>query len=89
MLDSLYIFNGTIFVVTSDPQSIPERKLLTSSGYEIWNGPVERAKRLPSDQDIQVVTPEQAQQIFKRNSATLLDGASFLVTDPKQFINHY
>ena len=92
VLDSLYVFNGTLFVVTSDPDSIPEKKLLTSTGYGLYvtdGDKAERAKRAPTDQDIQVISPEQAQVIFNVNSASLLDGVSFLVTDPKQFLRHY
>lgn len=89
ILDSLYIFNGTMYIVTSNPDSIPARKSLTSSGIEFYNGPGEPEKRLPTDKDIQIVSPEQARLIFNVNSASLLDGVSFLVTDPKQFISHY
>ncbi|KAL5536741.1 hypothetical protein ACEPAF_564 [Sanghuangporus sanghuang] len=88
-LDKLYVFNGTMFVVTSTPEEIPEPKLLTSSGYEIFNGPVERAKRKPSEKDIRIVTPEEARVIFGTQSAIRLDGVSFMNTDPKQFIKHY
>lgn len=83
--------NGTIFIITSDPKAIPKLRLITSSGYEIWNGAVERAKRIPSDKDIQIISPEKAQLMFgsERRSATRIDGVNFLVTDPKQFITHY
>ncbi|THH05519.1 hypothetical protein EW145_g4737 [Phellinidium pouzarii] len=89
VFDRLYLFEGTIFIVTSTPEAIPERKLITSSGYDIFNEPEEIRKRLPSDKDIRVVTPAEAQRIFNTHSASHIDGASFLVTDPKQFITHY
>ncbi|KAI5120259.1 hypothetical protein M0805_004595 [Coniferiporia weirii] len=89
IFDKLYVFDGTIYVVTPTPESIPERKLITSSGYEIFNEPEEILKRLPSDKDIRVVTPAEAQRIFNTHAATRIDGASFLVTDPMQFITHY
>lgn len=88
-MDKLYLFNGTIFVITSKPKDFPELKLLTSSGYEVYNGAVERAKRLPSDKDIRLVSPEEATRVFGTRSAIRLDGVSFMNTDPKQFISHY
>ncbi|KAH8116523.1 hypothetical protein DFH11DRAFT_1506336, partial [Phellopilus nigrolimitatus] len=89
VLDNLYVFGGTIFVVSSKPEDIPHPRYLTSSGYNIQNEPEEVRKRLPSDKDIRIVTPHEAQRIFNTHAASQLDGASFLVTDPKQFITHY
>lgn len=89
IFDRLYIFKGTIYVVTSKPETIPERKLITSSGYEIYNELEEILKRLPTDKDIRIVKPAEAQRIFNTHTASRLTGASFLVTDPKQFVAHY
>lgn len=83
--------NGTLLIVTSKPETIPNLRLITSSGYPIFNGPIERAKRVPSDKDIQVVSPAKAQELFgsTTRSATRYDGANILNTDPVQFIAHY
>ena len=82
--------NGTIFVVTSSPEAIPERKFLTSSGYDIRGGGEEEVrKRLPTDKDIRIVTPDEAQRLFGVQAATRLDGVNFLITDAKQYITHY
>ncbi|THH08866.1 hypothetical protein EW145_g2425 [Phellinidium pouzarii] len=89
IFDKLYAMNGTLFIVTSFPDIIPERKLLTSSGYEVFNGEEEKRKRLPSDKDIQVISPKEAQRLFGTHEATHFDGVSFFVNDPRQFIAHY
>lgn len=68
---------------------MPEPKLITSSGYIILNDLEDILKRLPSDKDIRIVTPTQAQDIFRTTEAVRLQGASLLCTDPMQFINHY
>lgn len=87
----MYVMNGTLFIVTTKPESIPNLRLITSSGYPIFNGPIERAKRIPTDKDIQIVSPSRAQELFgaSRKSAQRYDGVNFVCTDPRQFINHY
>ncbi|EJD08554.1 uncharacterized protein FOMMEDRAFT_72556, partial [Fomitiporia mediterranea MF3/22] len=89
ILDNLFLMNGTLLVVTSTPQEVPDLRLLTSSGYPIFNGPIERAKRIPSDSDIRIISPDEAQRLFRTNSVSRFDGVNFMNTDPKQFITHY
>lgn len=91
MFENIYAYNGTLFVVTSTPSKFPERKLLFSSGYGIFNGDEEYRKRAPTDKDMQILTPADAQKIFgsKTRSATVLDGTTFFSNDPIQFITHY
>lgn len=84
--------DGTLFIVTSKPEAVPHPlRLITSSGHPVLNGPGERDKRIPTDKDIQVVSPAKAQEIFgiDRRSALRYDGSSFLCTDAKQFVTHY
>lgn len=37
MFDDIYLFNGTWYVVTDNPSSIPLRRMMISTGAEIWN----------------------------------------------------
>lgn len=37
VFDSLYLFNGTWYIVTDHPSSIPLLRMMTSTGAEIWN----------------------------------------------------
>lgn len=98
------MLNGTLFIVTSDPSAWPKREAMTSSGYEKYPGAEEAAKRKPTDKDMRIVTPEVALALFDTASAsastskegesnvhfaTKLDGVSFHVNDPKQFLGHY
>ena len=90
IFERLYIFKGTIYIVTNTPEDVPELKYITSSGSEIWNGEEWVRKRLPSSSDIQVITPSQAQVLFGRiNAASRVPGATFLATEAPQFIKHY
>lgn len=37
IIDDIYLFNGTWYIVTDAPQSIPLRRMMISTGAEIWN----------------------------------------------------
>jgi len=93
VFDRLYMLNGTLYVVLSDPSSAPDRRMMTSSGYEIWNPPEEVAKREPTDKHMRIITPKEAAEIFGdeagTGTATNVQGVTFLVNDPPQFIQHY
>ncbi|KAG9083086.1 hypothetical protein FRC07_014020, partial [Ceratobasidium sp. 392] len=96
VFDRLYMLNGTVYVVLSDPSSAPARRMMTSSGYEVWNPPEEVAKREPTDKHMRIITPKEAAEIFGDNgptpgtgTATNVQGVTFLVNDPPQFIQHY
>jgi len=75
IFDRLYLFNGTVFVVTDEPKKIPDRMLLTSTGYPIKNGPEDVAKRTPTDEDMQIISPERAAELFG-SYASRMDGTS-------------
>ena len=83
IFDRLYLLNGTVFVVTDEPKSIPDRMLLTSSGFPIVNGPEGVANRTPTDNDMQIISPERASQLFG-SFASRIDGAS--VSDGKSVV---
>ena len=83
------MMNGTLYIVTSEPETWPKRQAMTSTGREKYPGVDEAAKRKPTDADMQILTPEAAQNLFRTDYATRLDGVSFHVNDPKQFLGHY
>lgn len=89
VFDRLYVFKGTLYIVTSSPESIPELKFIMSSGANIGHSPEERARRLPTDKDIRIVSPAEAHRIFNAHAASRLSGTTFLVTDSKELIAHY
>ncbi|KAG9312000.1 hypothetical protein JVU11DRAFT_7272 [Chiua virens] len=88
IFDNLYLLNGTVFVVTDDPESIPDHKTITSTGVDVANGPAAVAARLPTDREFRVISPDEAQELFG-SSADIIDGTTWLVNDPPQFIKHY
>ncbi|KAF8515353.1 hypothetical protein BU17DRAFT_76857 [Hysterangium stoloniferum] len=88
VFERLYLCNGTIFIVTDEPKTIPDRMLLTSSGAPLSNKPEEILAIDPTDADLQIITSQKAKEIFG-SSALWLGGTSFVVTEAPQFIAHY
>ena len=103
MFNNLYSFNNTLFVVTSDPSSVPKRDLILSAGlirslnpYVCFsqvcqlspNLPSAREANTPTDLDLQIISPQQARDLFGQ-FAGRLDGVTFMQTDPPQFLPHY
>lgn len=88
IFDNLYIMNGTVFVVADAPETIPPRKTLTSTGIEIKGSPELVKARLPTDREMRIISPEDAIELFG-SGATLIDGVTWMVNDPPQFIHHY
>lgn len=75
VFDNLFLLNGTVFVVSDDPESVPDRNTITSTGLKIENGAEAVAARLPTDREFRVITINQAQQLFGMN-ANLVDGTT-------------
>jgi len=82
------LLNGTVFVVTDDPMSIPDRNTIISTGIKIANGAEAVAARLPTDRELRVITTGEAQELFG-TGADLIDGTTWIVNDHSQFIMHY
>ncbi|TDL23888.1 hypothetical protein BD410DRAFT_786555 [Rickenella mellea] len=90
IFDQLYLLNGTLYIVSSNPPtSFPELRLMYSTGREVRNGKEEELKRFPTDKDIRIISLTEARTLFG-TSATRIDGPNWLVNDAaNQFITHY
>ncbi|KAI9462639.1 hypothetical protein F5148DRAFT_1213251 [Russula earlei] len=88
IFDRMYILNGTVYLVTDEPESFPDRKFLTSSGAIIDNTPQMVAARLPTDKDMRIISTTEARILFG-TGANRIPGVTWFVNDPKQFITHY
>ena len=60
----MYIFNGTVFLVSDEPEIFPDRKYITSPGINIDNSPEMVAARLPTDDDMRVISTSTARKLF-------------------------
>jgi hypothetical protein len=71
VFERLYILDGTIYIVTSKPDTVPELKMMISNGL-----PLElESENKPTSKTIMVITPQEAILLFGM-SAGLLDGVS-------------
>ena len=73
MFDRLYFKNGTFYVVTDDPTSVPPLNLIISSGIPLTSGYTDDQKRLPTEKDMQIIELNEAKQILGER-ALRLDG---------------
>jgi len=88
IIDKMYIYNGTVFLVSDEPEIFPGRKYISSSGINIDNSPEMVAARLPTDDDLCIISSSTARKLFG-TGANRIQGVTWLVNDPKQFITHY
>jgi len=64
----LYMSNGTFFILSSDPQSsFPEIRMMISTGLPAENSPENIAQREPTSQEMQFITPDEAQRRWGGN----------------------
>ncbi len=75
IFDRLYVHQGTVYIVTDDPKSVPPLHEITSAGHPLLKGPEEAKHRMPTNQHIQVISPEDADQKF-RKTALWLEGVT-------------
>jgi len=62
IFDKMYIYNGTVYLVSDEPETFPDRKFMTSSGAIIEDKKV--AVRLPSDKDMRIISTSAARKLF-------------------------
>jgi hypothetical protein len=60
----MYIYNGTVFLVSDEPAVFPDRKYITSSGIPIENSLEKVAARLPTDNDLRIISTSTARKLF-------------------------
>ena len=71
IFDRLYVHRGTVYIVTDDPKSVPHLHEITSTAHPILTGPEEVQHRIPTNEDIQVISPEEADQRFQKTALRL------------------
>lgn len=64
MFDQMYILNGTVYLVSDEPETFPARKFMTSAGIYIENSPEMVAARQPTDKDMRIISTTEARKLF-------------------------
>lgn len=85
ILDRLYALDNTLYIVTDDPTSVPDKKYMISTALKIVNGPVEAAKRLPTDKELRIISTADAKSLFG-SGADVLDGVTVSLDISAQYI---
>jgi len=75
IFDNLYVLNGTVYVVTDAPESVPPRERMTSTAIDVRNGKEAVAARLPSDREMRIISTEEGRKIFG-TTAEIIDGVT-------------
>jgi hypothetical protein len=57
---NLYMAEGTLIIVTSNPDKFPDIKFMTSTGLPAFNTPESIAERMPTSRDMSIIFPEEA-----------------------------
>ena len=88
IFDRLYLLNGTLYVVTDEPASVPDRLYILSSATFITSDPAEAALRAPTDKNMRVISTAEARQLFG-TEADRLDGVTVsLYPSPNNHLTH-
>ena len=64
IFDKMYIYNGTVYLVTDEPETFPDRKFMTSSGAIIDIDPETVPGRMPTDNDMRIISTSAARKLF-------------------------
>jgi hypothetical protein len=64
MFDKMYILNGTVYLVSDEPETFPDRRFMTSPGINIENDPDKVAARQPTDKDMRIISTTEAKKLF-------------------------
>ena len=59
---NLYMADGTLFIVTSNPDSFPSIDFMTSTGLPALNTPESIAERMPTFRDMAIISPQDAHE---------------------------
>lgn len=75
IIDRLYIYEGVVFIVSDEPDKIPDLDAIYSKGVDIEVGEEAEYARLPDDSDIQIISTDEARALFG-SGAQVLDGVT-------------
>jgi len=74
LFEKLYVFKGVIYIITDYPSNVPDIQFISSKGVPIRQGKEE--SRLPTPNDIQVISTKSAKRLFNAKGAQVIDGFS-------------
>jgi hypothetical protein len=76
LFEKLYIYKGVVYIVSDHPSSVPDVQFILSKGIPILLGVEAEESRLPTENEIQVITSQESKILFGGISAHVIDGFS-------------
>ncbi|KAG8888382.1 hypothetical protein FRB98_007777 [Tulasnella sp. 332] len=89
VLDSLYAFNGTLYVVTDDPTAFPPLREMICTGIPANGNKGNEAAREPTDADMRVIDIAEATRLFGYSASRLGGVTLIIITLPPVFIGFW
>lgn len=87
IFENLYLYNGTLWVVTETPADFPVMRLMTSTGLPANGDPGNEAAREPTGEELKYISTKEARDMWE-DRIWEMDGMTWLFNDG-QFIDHY
>lgn len=87
MFERLYLYNGTLYAVTEEPELYPEMRMMTSTGLPASSEPGNEQAREPTGNELKLITSREAHELWD-DRIWRMDGMTWLFNDG-QFIDHY
>ncbi|KAL7417662.1 hypothetical protein BDY24DRAFT_335711 [Mrakia frigida] len=88
LFERLYMSDGTLYIVTDDPSSIPPIRDMTSTGLHATVDAENKAAREPTSKEMQVISVAEAKERWG-DRVWEMDGMTWLANDPAQFLGHF
>ncbi|KAG8929799.1 hypothetical protein FRC01_003755 [Tulasnella sp. 417] len=88
IFDNVYVSGGTLYIVTDNPSEWPAIRMMTSTGLPSENTPGNAESREPTDKEMRIISMKDAEKLWGKR-VWPVNGVSFLVNDPRQFVSHY
>lgn len=76
-----------MYIVSDEPSQVPELRFVYSKGLFIKNGAVNEAARLPTDEDIKIISTREAKKLFG-TGAQIIDGVTVSCPPCLGFVAH-
>jgi hypothetical protein len=74
----MYILNGTVFLVSDQPSTLPDKHQMTSTSAFIENGREAELSRLPTDKEMRFVSTAEAKLLFS-DGADIIPGVTVIL----------
>jgi len=78
IFDRLYILKGVLYIVSDEPRTVPDVRFIYSKGIFILPGPEAAETRIPSEEDIRIISSSEAKKLFG-TGAQIMDGVTVRV----------